>query len=168
MYCLLLDLPASAEKATVCVARTCNGHVTPNHHQQTQTVKKEHQNEDDHKDDDKAAEKKLTTWTNDGQAEEKIGADLSHLSEQRLRQTIQQIISETINMSSTSLENLARPARDKIERGGSADNVHQRIISGESNGPTLPFNLEHYFQPKSYQDLLATAVLNKVRVIWNL
>lgn len=147
-----------AQKASVSETSACNGRVTPNHHQQTQTIKKDEQNENEQ------SEKKLTTRTNDDDTKDKIGADLSHMSEQRLRQTIQQIISETINMPSSSQENLVRPAQEKIERGKSADNVHQKITSGEINGPTLPFNLEHYFQPKTYQDFLATAVLNKVLI----
>lgn len=88
--------------------------------------------------------------------------DLGRMSEQRLRQTIQQIISETINMPSPSLERFARSGSPPIRRDASADNIVQRNGSGDSHGPSLPFNLEHYFQPKSYQDLLATAVLNKV------
>ncbi|XP_075167343.1 myosin-7a binding protein isoform X2 [Haematobia irritans] len=81
------------------------------------------------------------------------GPDFTDISETRLRSMIQKIITETIDMPPLSKTYavseiaLDRPSK-LIENGGLANGHRHRT--------------EHYFEPTIYQDLLATAVLNKI------
>lgn len=184
--CLLLDFPATAQTATLSAtgnvggAAVCNGGgKLPNCQQQTQESS-EGGEEGLLLPNDGIEQKTSNSSPEVGLEQEqdeqkeiptKMVTDFGHMSEQRLRQTIQQIISETINMPST-MDELNRHSNKCIDGGGGviggvggvgenaeemqlAKNIHQ-------DTPPMPFNLEHYFQPKTYQDLLATAVLNKV------
>lgn len=83
------------------------------------------------------------------------GPDFTDISEARLRNMIQKIISETIEMPPLSktyaVSEIALDRPSKL-----AENV------GLANGHR--HRTEHYFEPAIYQDLLATAVLNKVSI----
>lgn len=82
--------------------------------------------------------------------------NLTDISETRLRQMIQKIIAETISLPPLSnghaVSEIALDRRSKINDNRPLTNYgfYQR------------HRTEHYFEPTIYQDLLATAVLNKV------
>ncbi|XP_059225454.1 uncharacterized protein LOC106081450 isoform X8 [Stomoxys calcitrans] len=81
------------------------------------------------------------------------GPDFTDISETRLRHMIQKIITETIDMPPLSKTYaVSEIALDRPSKF--ADN------SGLANGHR--HRIEHYFEPTIYQDLLATAVLNKI------
>ena len=77
-------------------------------------------------------------------AVESDNSNLSAASEARLRQMIQEIIAETINLPLLSRDHAASE------------------VAAPTNGRHQRLRTEKYFEPKIYQDLLATAVLNKV------
>lgn len=82
------------------------------------------------------------------------GHDLTDISETRLRQMIQKIIAETINLPPLSnghaVSEISLDRRSKAADNRPLSNGYQR------------HRTEHYFEPTIYQDLLATAVINKV------
>lgn len=82
-------------------------------------------------------------------------SQLADLSQSRLRNLIESIIAETLRSSS------ANPSAAVSEI--SLDTRSNGQLSVLSNGNKRRHRTEHYFEPKIYQDLLATAVLNKVR-----
>lgn len=82
-------------------------------------------------------------------------SQLADLSQSRLRNIIESIIAETLRSSS------ANPSAAVSEI--SLDTRSNGQLSVLSNGNKRRHRTEHYFEPKIYQDLLATAVLNKVR-----
>uniref|UniRef100_A0A1I8PDA0 Uncharacterized protein n=1 Tax=Stomoxys calcitrans TaxID=35570 RepID=A0A1I8PDA0_STOCA len=81
------------------------------------------------------------------------GPDFTDISETRLRHMIQKIITETIDMPPLSktyaVSEIALDRPSKFAENGGLANGHRHRI-------------EHYFEPTIYQDLLATAVLNKI------
>ncbi|XP_020806461.1 general transcriptional corepressor trfA isoform X11 [Drosophila serrata] len=83
-------------------------------------------------------------------------SELADISQTRLRTLIETIIAETLRSSSLS----ASGAVSEI----SLDTRSQLGASELANGNGLKrrHRTEHYFEPKIYQDLLATAVLNKI------
>ncbi|XP_017027219.1 uncharacterized protein [Drosophila kikkawai] len=83
-------------------------------------------------------------------------SELADISQTRLRSLIETIIAETLRSSSLS----ASGAVSEI----SLDTRSQLGASELANGNGLKrrHRTEHYFEPKIYQDLLATAVLNKI------
>ncbi|XP_046809418.1 uncharacterized protein LOC111675881 isoform X3 [Lucilia cuprina] len=81
--------------------------------------------------------------------------DFTDISETRLRQMIQKIIAETISLPPLSKNHaVSEIALDR--RSKASDN---RPLA---NGYYPRHRTEHYFEPTIYQDLLATAVLNKI------
>ncbi|XP_037827901.1 titin isoform X3 [Lucilia sericata] len=81
--------------------------------------------------------------------------DFTDISETRLRQMIQKIIAETISLPPLSKSHaVSEIALDR--RSKASDN---RPLA---NGCYPRHRTEHYFEPTIYQDLLATAVLNKI------
>lgn len=85
-------------------------------------------------------------------------SQLADLSQTRLRNLIESIIAETLRSSSA---NALSPSGAVSEI--SLDTRSNGQLSVLSNGNKRRHRTEHYFEPKIYQDLLATAVLNKVR-----
>lgn len=85
-------------------------------------------------------------------------SQLADLSQTRLRNLIESIIAETLRSSSG---NALSPSAAVSEI--SLDTRSNGQLSVLSNGSKRRHRTEHYFEPKIYQDLLATAVLNKVR-----
>lgn len=85
-------------------------------------------------------------------------SQLADLSQTRLRNLIESIIAETLRSSSA---NALIPSGAVSEI--SLDTRSNGQLSVLSNGNKRRHRTEHYFEPKIYQDLLATAVLNKVR-----
>ncbi|XP_030563630.1 general transcriptional corepressor trfA isoform X5 [Drosophila novamexicana] len=87
---------------------------------------------------------------------------LADISQTRLRSLIETIIAETLRSGSNSiLLNSPSGAVSEI----SLDTRSNGQLSGFSNGGSSSkrrHRTEHYFEPKIYQDLLATAVLNKI------
>ncbi|XP_064544122.1 general transcriptional corepressor trfA isoform X2 [Drosophila montana] len=86
---------------------------------------------------------------------------LADISQTRLRSLIETIIAETLRSGSNSL--LLNPSGAVSEI--SLDTRSNGQLSGFSNGGSSSkrrHRTEHYFEPKIYQDLLATAVLNKI------
>lgn len=81
--------------------------------------------------------------------------ELADISQTRLRSLIETIIAETLRSSSLS----ASGAVSEI----SLDTRSHVSELANGNGLKRRHRTEHYFEPKIYQDLLATAVLNKVR-----
>ncbi|XP_058986780.1 metabotropic glutamate receptor-like protein P [Musca domestica] len=90
-----------------------------------------------------------------GSRESTPGPDFTDLSEARLRNMIQKIISETIDMPPLS----KTYAVSEI----ALDRPSKMADMNLTNGVGLRrHRTEHYFEPTIYQDLLATAVLNKI------
>lgn len=80
-------------------------------------------------------------------------ADFGDVSEARLRQMIQKIIAETISMPPLAMGHaVSEVALDRPSKTSARHTL--------KNG--YRHRTEHYFEPKIYQDLLATAVLNKI------
>uniref|UniRef100_A0A6P4FH02 General transcriptional corepressor trfA isoform X8 n=1 Tax=Drosophila rhopaloa TaxID=1041015 RepID=A0A6P4FH02_DRORH len=80
--------------------------------------------------------------------------ELADISQTRLRSLIETIIAETLRSSSLS----ASGAVSEI----SLDTRSHASELANGNGLKRRHRTEHYFEPKIYQDLLATAVLNKI------
>ncbi|KPU76503.1 uncharacterized protein Dana_GF13187, isoform B [Drosophila ananassae] len=80
--------------------------------------------------------------------------ELADISQTRLRSLIETIIAETLRSSSLS----ASGAVSEI----SLDTRSHVSELANGNGLKRRHRTEHYFEPKIYQDLLATAVLNKI------
>ncbi|XP_039486623.1 uncharacterized protein LOC120448548 isoform X10 [Drosophila santomea] len=80
--------------------------------------------------------------------------ELADLSQTRLRSLIETIIAETLRSSSLSVSG----AVSEI----SLDTRSHVSELANGNGLKRRHRTEHYFEPKIYQDLLATAVLNKI------
>jgi len=77
-------------------------------------------------------------------------SELADISQTRLRSLIETIIAETLRSTSLSAS-------------GAVSEISLDTRSHASgNGLKRRHRTEHYFEPKIYQDLLATAVLNKV------
>eukprot|EP00099_Drosophila_melanogaster_P008088 NP_001260782.1 uncharacterized protein Dmel_CG43340, isoform P [Drosophila melanogaster] len=81
-------------------------------------------------------------------------SELADLSQTRLRSLIETIIAETLRSSTLS----ASGAVSEI----SLDTRSHVSDLANGNGLKRRHRTEHYFEPKIYQDLLATAVLNKI------
>ncbi|XP_017132772.1 general transcriptional corepressor trfA isoform X8 [Drosophila elegans] len=81
-------------------------------------------------------------------------SELADISQTRLRSLIETIIAETLRSSSLS----ASGAVSEI----SLDTRSHASELANGNGLKRRHRTEHYFEPKIYQDLLATAVLNKI------
>ncbi|XP_002089499.3 general transcriptional corepressor trfA isoform X8 [Drosophila yakuba] len=81
-------------------------------------------------------------------------SELADLSQTRLRSLIETIIAETLRSSSLSVSG----AVSEI----SLDTRSHVSELANGNGLKRRHRTEHYFEPKIYQDLLATAVLNKI------
>ncbi|KRF80046.1 uncharacterized protein M7BP isoform X11 [Drosophila virilis] len=87
---------------------------------------------------------------------------LADISQTRLRSLIETIIAETLRSGSNSL--LLNPPSGAVSEI-SLDTRSNGQLPGFSNGGSNSkrrHRTEHYFEPKIYQDLLATAVLNKI------
>ncbi|XP_037895879.1 uncharacterized protein LOC119641360 isoform X3 [Glossina fuscipes] len=80
-------------------------------------------------------------------------ADFGDISEARLRQMIQKIIAETMSMPPLTMNHAVSEVA--LDRPSKTSAKHTF-----KNG--YRHRTEHYFEPKIYQDLLATAVLNKI------
>ncbi|XP_065370575.1 uncharacterized protein M7BP isoform X5 [Calliphora vicina] len=81
--------------------------------------------------------------------------DFTDISETRLRQMIQKIIAETISLPPLSKSHaVSEIALDRRSKSGDSRPL--------TNGYNPRHRTEHYFEPIIYQDLLATAVLNKI------
>ncbi|XP_017145740.1 serine-rich adhesin for platelets isoform X14 [Drosophila miranda] len=80
---------------------------------------------------------------------------LADISQTRLRSLIETIIAETLRNSALSVSGAV-----------SEISLDTRSLAAElpnnGNGQKRRHRTEHYFEPKIYQDLLATAVLNKI------
>ncbi|XP_017078004.1 mucin-17 isoform X2 [Drosophila eugracilis] len=81
-------------------------------------------------------------------------SELADISQTRLRSLIETIIAETLRNSSLSISG----AVSEI----SLDTRSHASELANGNGMKRRHRTEHYFEPKIYQDLLATAVLNKI------
>ncbi|KAH8372622.1 hypothetical protein KR009_001280 [Drosophila setifemur] len=81
-------------------------------------------------------------------------SELADISQTRLRSLIETIIAETLRSSSLN----ASGAVSEI----SLDTRSHVSELANGNGLKRRHRTEHYFEPKIYQDLLATAVLNKI------
>ncbi|XP_034479696.1 uncharacterized protein LOC117785658 isoform X11 [Drosophila innubila] len=89
--------------------------------------------------------------------------ELSDISQTRLRNLIETIIAETLRSSSAvgvGVGSVLSPSAAVSEI--SLDTRSNGQLSVLSNGNKRRHRTEHYFEPKIYQDLLATAVLNKI------
>ncbi|XP_061390045.1 serine-rich adhesin for platelets [Musca vetustissima] len=91
----------------------------------------------------------------DGSRESTPGPDFTDISEARLRKMIQSIIEETIDMPPLS----KTYAVSEIALDRPSKMADMNLANG---GGLRRHRTEHYFEPTSYQDLLATAVLNKI------
>ncbi|XP_033152626.1 uncharacterized protein LOC117136078 isoform X4 [Drosophila mauritiana] len=92
--------------------------------------------------------------TNNNNNNNSADSELADLSQTRLRSLIETIIAETLRSSSLS----ASGAVSEI----SLDTRSHVSELANGNGLKRRHRTEHYFEPKIYQDLLATAVLNKI------
>ncbi|EDW46788.1 GM20967 [Drosophila sechellia] len=92
--------------------------------------------------------------TNNNNNNNHADSELADLSQTRLRSLIETIIAETLRSSSLS----ASGAVSEI----SLDTRSHVSELANGNGLKRRHRTEHYFEPKIYQDLLATAVLNKI------
>ncbi|KMY92040.1 titin isoform X3 [Drosophila simulans] len=92
--------------------------------------------------------------TNNNNNNNHADSELADLSQTRLRSLIETIIAETLRSSSLS----ASGAVSEI----SLDTRSHASELANGNGLKRRHRSEHYFEPKIYQDLLATAVLNKI------
>ncbi|XP_026834935.1 mucin-17 isoform X6 [Drosophila erecta] len=92
--------------------------------------------------------------TNNNNNNNNADSELTDLSQTRLRSLIETIIAETLRSSSLS----ASGAVSEI----SLDTRSHVSELANGNGLKRRHRTEHYFEPKVYQDLLATAVLNKI------
>ncbi|XP_062133057.1 uncharacterized protein LOC133843489 isoform X9 [Drosophila sulfurigaster albostrigata] len=79
--------------------------------------------------------------------------ELSDISQTRLRNLIESIIAETLRTGANTLGPSAAVSEISLDT---------RSTGQLSNGNKRRHRTEHYFEPKIYQDLLATAVLNKI------
>ncbi|KAH8371176.1 hypothetical protein KR093_006386 [Drosophila rubida] len=79
--------------------------------------------------------------------------ELSDISQTRLRNLIENIIAETLRSGANTLGPSAAVSEISLDT---------RSNGQLSNGNKRRHRTEHYFEPKIYQDLLATAVLNKI------
>ncbi|EDX06046.1 GD10496 [Drosophila simulans] len=91
--------------------------------------------------------------TNNNNNNNHADSELADLSQTRLRSLIETIIAETLRSSSLS----ASGAVSEI----SLDTRSHVSELANGNGLKRRHRTEHYFEPKIYKDLLATAVLNK-------
>ncbi|XP_023177884.2 bromodomain-containing protein DDB_G0270170 isoform X3 [Drosophila hydei] len=83
---------------------------------------------------------------------------LADISQTRLRTLIESIIAETLRSGSNSLKTPSGAVSEI-----SLDTRSNGQLSGfQNNNNKRRHRTEHYFEPKIYQDLLATAVLNKI------
>ncbi|XP_037941179.1 uncharacterized protein LOC119674127 [Teleopsis dalmanni] len=83
--------------------------------------------------------------------------DFSEISQVRLRQLIETILAETLRtpiLSSSAVSEIA------LDTHSNAETIP--YSNGDVKMNSRRHRTEHYFEPKAYQDLLATAVLNKV------
>ncbi|XP_043642170.1 uncharacterized protein LOC122612501 isoform X5 [Drosophila teissieri] len=92
--------------------------------------------------------------TNNNNNNTNADSKLADLSQTRLRSLIETIIAETLRSSSLSVSG----AVSEI----SLDTRSHVSELANGNGLKRRHRTEHYFEPKIYQDLLATAVLNKI------
>ncbi|XP_054741086.1 uncharacterized protein LOC129246358 [Anastrepha obliqua] len=87
-------------------------------------------------------------------------SELPELSQTRLRQMIESIIAETLRMPPLANGSVSEIALNKDNRcNGSENNL---LLENGNMRLRHRHRTEHYFEPKIYQDLLATAVLNKI------
>ncbi|KAH8285209.1 hypothetical protein KR054_006185, partial [Drosophila jambulina] len=83
-------------------------------------------------------------------------SEMADISQTRLRSLIETIIAETLRSTSLSASGaVSEISLDTRSQLGAAE-----LANG--NGLKRRHRTEHYFEPKIYQDLLATAVLNKI------
>nr|XP_017014836.2 uncharacterized protein LOC108069314 isoform X4 [Drosophila takahashii] len=82
-------------------------------------------------------------------------SELADLSQTRLRSLIETIIAETLRSTSLS-------ASGAVSEISLDTRSHASELLANGNGLKRRHRTEHYFEPKIYQDLLATAVLNKI------
>ncbi|KAH8348022.1 hypothetical protein KR084_003257 [Drosophila pseudotakahashii] len=82
-------------------------------------------------------------------------SQLADISQTRLRSLIETIIAETLRSSSLS-------ASGAVSEISLDTRSHASELLANGNGLKRRHRTEHYFEPKIYQDLLATAVLNKI------
>ncbi|XP_041449023.1 serine-rich adhesin for platelets isoform X9 [Drosophila obscura] len=95
-----------------------------------------------------------TTNTNNNNNNNNGDSDsLADISQTRLRSLIETIIAETLRSSALSVSGAV-----------SEISLDTRSLAADlpSNGLKRRHRTEHYFEPKIYQELLATAVLNKI------
>ncbi|XP_036332159.1 uncharacterized protein LOC118743528 [Rhagoletis pomonella] len=87
-------------------------------------------------------------------------SEFSEISQMRLRQMIESIIAETLRMPPLNNGSVSEVALNMDTR---SNGVTKSLPLGNGNAH-FPHHhrTEHYFEPKIYQDLLATAVLNKI------
>ncbi|XP_053967135.1 uncharacterized protein LOC128868730 [Anastrepha ludens] len=89
-----------------------------------------------------------------------IPSELPELSQTRLRQMIESIIAETLHMPPLANGSVSEIALNKDTRSNGSEN--NLLLENGSMRLRHRHRTEHYFEPKIYQDLLATAVLNKI------
>ncbi|XP_034129630.1 serine-rich adhesin for platelets isoform X2 [Drosophila guanche] len=82
---------------------------------------------------------------------------LAEISQTRLRSLIETIIAETLRSSALSVSGAVSEISLDTSRSLAGE-----LPSNGGNGMKRRHRTEHYFEPKIYQDLLATAVLNKI------
>ncbi|KRG04490.1 ras guanine nucleotide exchange factor Y isoform X8 [Drosophila mojavensis] len=86
---------------------------------------------------------------------------LADISQTRLRTLIESIIAETLRSGSNSLMT-PTGAVSEISLDTRSNGQLSGFHNNNNNNNKRRHRTEHYFEPKIYQDLLATAVLNKI------